>query len=199
MKKFGLIASAILMGILFPITASAQDLPIDLGSIYLGGGWSIDMSGGDLYNDSEDNSQKSFTINPFVSYFAISGFRIGGELELTNWSQGDRSSSVFGIGPHVMYYFNIGGATEAKGATFPYLGAKFLYESYKTDIGTNSYTNKWTKFGFVGGAIHMLSDAVGVFSEAAFNIHSYKPDGSDESTSGYTISFFIIGFSYFIY
>jgi hypothetical protein len=137
-------------------------------------------------------------IFPVFSYFIIPGLAAGGEFTYARISQSDWSYTTFGIGPQVRYYFVLNREqTEAKSSTYSYISFNFLYSTAKSksDVSETKYT--YTTFGFGLGAVYMISNAVGVFSNGGLDIDNMKPE-HENSISGNVFGF-DIGFDYFIY
>ena len=106
----------------------------------------------------------------------------------------------------VGYYFNMDAArTEVKGAIYPFIKAFFMYNSFKTDYGTDDWTEKVMSFGGEGGIVYMLSNAVAVDLGIMFRNDSWKdddkniPEGeTNDSVSG-TVIQFGVGFTAFMW
>jgi len=163
----------------------AAETPIDKGSMIVDGSVYFMSQGGDYYKDTADNSITVIGIMPSLGYFVAPSIMIGGEIQFQNQSQGDYKWTIFAVGPTVGYYFNMDPTrAEVKGAIYPYVKGFFLYGQNKFDDGTSDYTIDVMTFGGRGGAIFMLSNAIGVDANVLFKSESYKPDGADDSITG---------------
>jgi hypothetical protein len=115
----------------------------------------------------------------------IDGLGIGVEVDIENQSQGDFKVNNMGFGPSVFYY--IGGAMhegEVKGKAVPFLHGSFLFSSEKTEYSSNDEVKFSGYCGHIGaGGIFMLSNSVGVFGEAYYELHSSKQKEPVETDS----------------
>jgi hypothetical protein len=167
--------------LLFSGATLAQKLyPIDQGSIQLSGSASITSQG---YEDSDDDLT-TVQLNTVAGYFIIPNLLAGANLAFVHQSLGDESSTLFGIGPKVAYYFG-----DVDSQIYPYLTGSFLYFSL-SDIYSE------TAFFIGGGAVFMAAEHIGFTAEAGYQFENYSPDGGGDSISGHTfgISFGIAAF-----
>jgi len=135
----------------------AADGPVDKGSMVLGGTLFFQNQSGDLY-ESGGEALTTIRLMPSVGYFVAPNIMIGGQVDFSSLSQGGSSYTFWTAGPVVGYYFNLDQTrTEIKGAIYPYLRAFFMYGQE-----SNSYDATGMMFGGQGGAVFMLSNAVGV-------------------------------------
>jgi hypothetical protein len=182
--------------------AFSQSFPTDKGSIYIDGSAaaSFTSSSGDLYENSDNKGSTQISIMPSLGYFINPGLAIGGMVEYNKWSQGDNSSSAFGVGPQLTYF--IGGNVdpgEAKGKMLPFITAAYLYESntsksvvsdydlFKTSkVSASTVESKWTNTSIVvgGGLLHMLSSQVGAQLGVYYMMDSYKHEDADKAVKG---------------
>jgi hypothetical protein len=205
MKRTIVIVAVLAAMLMLSGFAFAQKSPIDKGSMLLSGGISFASYGGDYYKGISDKSMTQFTINPSASYFVMKGLAVGPTVEFTSLSQGDAKASTFGIGAQATYYFDmLAKDKEGKGALYPYLGAAFLYRSNTSNSGeTDEEDTKInsTRIEFKGGAVYMVSNAVGIYGDVEFDMDSYKrtkPTEWPKSVSGNIFGVFT-GFTYFIF
>jgi hypothetical protein len=204
MKKMILVFAVLTAILMLSSFALAQKSPIDKGSILLSGGISFASAGGDLYKSADDKSQTLITLNPSGSYFVIKGLAVGPTVEFSSLTQGDAKASLFGFGAQAEYYFDmLAKEKEGKGALYPYLGAAFLYVGNTSNSGAageEDIKSHTTRIAFEGGAVYMVSDAVGVFGQIEFDMDSAKRTKpvEGESVSG-TIFGIFTGFTYFIF
>jgi hypothetical protein len=167
-------------------SAMATESPIDKGSMVLGGSAYFQVQSGDLY-EYGNKSQKYFTVNPIFGYFIGPGVMTGATFNYTRVTAGDYGSTLVGISPTVMFYFN-SNSTEVKGAVYPYIGGFFYYQSTKSDGGSARET---TSLGGAGGINYMLSEAVALDFGAHFQSDSRKSAKGTILTIGAGISYFI--------
>jgi hypothetical protein len=181
--------------------ALSQTSPIDKGVWQLSGGISFTSFGGDYYKQGND-SPTEFSFTPGANYFVTDGIAVGAKILYSRFSVGSASTSQFGIGPEVTYYFNINKEKSGKGVLYPYLGVAYLY-TQNTDKypGDPDHKDRLTTFAIDGGAAYMLTNSVGLFGQLEYDADSFKhtePAPAGQSVSGSRISFFT-GFTFFIY
>lgn len=197
-KIFTLLCVLVFTLILAHSSAFAQSYHTDKGSKIIAGEFSFSNSGGDLYENSDGDRLTSVGFDPFISYFLTPGLALGGYFSLSSASQGDWSATAWGIGPRIIYF--IGGSksiSTVKGTTNPFLDAAFLYLTRTSKYDSEEYSASGTKIRFGGGVLHMISESVGLFCEAAYSIDSMKPEDEDsESGSEFNIT---AGLSFFLY
>ncbi len=182
--------------------ADAQDFPTDQGSFLVMGGFSFSSAGGDLYKNSENDRFNTLQLNPSVNYFAIPGLALGGKLIYNRNSQGDISSTLWSVGPNLMYFVGgMQGIPQSKGVTYPYISAGFLYgqikNSYSIQGSKSSSTTSQTVYNFGAGVMYMVTNTVGLFGEGNFELDRMKPEhGNSANGNKFNI---VAGFSIFIY
>ena len=162
---------------------SQKSYTVDQGSILLGGTAGFSSQGGDIIGNDR---LTTITINPSLLYFVAPNVGIGGTINLLNMSHSGNSSTLFGIGPKVAYYFG-----DQNKTTFPFIAGSFIYNS-----ASDSYTE--TDFQFSGGFTSMLNKYVGITGEAFYMIESRKSEGSDKTYSGNTFGI-QLGIAVFIF
>ena len=120
---------------LLAVAATAQESPVDKGSMMIGGVVFIDNFSGDMYGN---DAMTIIEILPSLGYFISPGLLIGADFTFTSMSQGGDSDTFYGIGPMVRYYFGAKkDRSEIKGAMFPYLRAFMIY----VDDGDDNFTS----------------------------------------------------------
>ncbi len=197
--------TAILLVLALAGSGFAQTFCTDQGSMELAGSIAFTKSSGDLYENADGDGSTSFAINPAVGYFVIPGLEIGGQLLIAKESQGDNSSSQFGIGPGFTYY--IGGAQ--KKTMYPFLTATFMitsttHKSTYSEImlakaaGTSESKYSGTSIELGGGVLKMLSKAVGLNVQVTYAMNGSKHEDADEATKGNELSIWA-GISAFIF
>jgi len=158
--------------LLLVLAFSAQASKLGEGRKIVGGSLSFQSASGDRYEINGDG-QTMFSLSPSAAIFlGAPGLAVGAELNFSTWSQGDNSTSSWGIGPMVQYYF---GAEEDKDM-YPFVGASFLYSSMTRDFG-NETTDTETVIHLTGGVLYFLNNNVGINANLFYDMHSYEPDG----------------------
>jgi len=170
---------------------SKPQSPIDKGSINLGGSFSLDSSGGDLYEiDGDRQTMTMFT--PGFRYFIKDGIAVGGDIMYLRIGQGDDSMTTLGIGPAAAYFFKT-----KSDKFYPYVGLGLLYSNYSIEAGTWDSSASGFDFRFGAGLAYMLGKNLALTGELRYHIQSLKPEEGD-SESGNVIAF-LIGFAAFLY
>jgi len=160
----------------------AAETPIDKGSMIVGGTAYFMTQSGDLW-EVGDEATTTIGLMPSIGYFVAPSIMIGGEVQFISLSIGGSDLTTFAVGPMVGYYFNLDQTrTEVKGAIHPYIKAFFSYGQI-----SNGSSIDQMSFGGQGGAVFMLSNAIGLDAGVRFQSDSWKPEGADESTTGTTI------------
>ena len=169
---------------LIPVVLVAQpEFATDKGSMMIGGSASFQSSGGDVRGDDR---LSVITLDTKIMHFIAQNLGIGGSVQFINQSQGDESLTYIMIGPTVAYYF---GAADKK--ILPFVRGTFLYGNL-----SDEYSETIIKFG--AGFTYMISTAIGLTSEAYYQLENYSPDGGGDSVSGNTFGI-ELGISAFIY
>ena len=167
--------------------AQAGEIPTDKGSVLVGGTISFESSGGDLYDTNEVGRSTAFEISPSAGYFIAPHILVGGTLSFTGNGQGDISTSGWGIGPKVQYYFGET-APDAQGKIFPFVGAGYQYNSASSDDGieeTEEISATTSEIQFGGGIAWMATSSVAFTAEIRYDIDSFNSGIEDvEAVSG---------------
>ena len=188
----------------------ATDGPVDKGSFYLAGTAFFQNQSGDLYEDFNGdgittygfgngtlNLALSLEVSPTFGYFVSPGVFVGGQVIFAGYSIGNSDATLFGFGPTIGYFFNANSMrTEIKGAVYPYIRGFFNIGFLSEDL-LGEQINV-IQYGGKGGALFMLSNAVGLDASFRFQGDSWKPDSATESITGTTIALGL-GISAFIY
>jgi hypothetical protein len=179
----------------------AQVSPIDKGSMQLEGGIVFNSLSGDLYENSNDEGQTFFAVRPGAFYFVIPNLAVGAELDFSTWSQGDANTAEIGIGPKVLYAFDLDKSrTEVKGKIYPFVGAAFIYTSITQNSGASGagdVKSSMTRMSLGAGALYMISSAVAVSASVVYDIDKWSPD-EGSSLDGAVLQFGV-GIASFIY
>jgi outer membrane protein W len=148
------IAISSLLVVLCVATADAQQHATDRGSIILAGDASIASS----KSEDDDDRTTSILLAPSIQYFLQPGLAIGAQLTFGHSSNGDFSTSVYGIGPRVSYYFGQGARTSR-----PFVSAGFAFTKVNADAdiaGDADFSAR--ELTLRAGILFMLSNAVGL-------------------------------------
>ena len=175
----------------------APENPVDKGSTIFGGSVFFSSMSGDIYENSDSDSQTMFGLAPSIGYFVSPCIMIGGEIEYSKRSHGDDFVSLLAIGPTVGYYFNtIPSRAEVKGAMYPYVKSFFLYG--KADMDGDDNGVSVATLGGQGGAIFMLSETAGLDISARFSNMSAKGEWAGAESVSVTVFWVGAGITAFI-
>ena len=182
MKKTALIAWGIAM--LVTMQAFAQrSYPVDKGVMMIGGSMSYVSHAGEI----RDNERMTLlTIQPSLRYFIIPNLCVGTSIFYDRFTYSDDIITTWRIGPTIQYYF---GGRDTK--NYPYVAAGYTYYSF-TDL------YKQQDVHITGGLAMMIARNVAATLSARYTIESRKPENTDETLSGNTLSF-CLGLATFIY
>ena len=169
MKKLTVVVLAMCLAL--PVFVSAQENPVDKGAMMIGGSAGFNISGGKLNEDPDGKKSTSFWISPGALYFVMPGLGVGADFNFSKWSQGEHSSTNFGIGPTVAYFLGTGNL-------LPFISASYLYSSntYKASPETKT---TYTVIALRLGVMKMLNSKVGLFARASYNLESEKYEKMD--------------------
>jgi hypothetical protein len=177
----------------------AADHPLDKGSISVGGGFRFSSDGGEYFEAEKGKRSTSFGMDPGLHYFVIPGLAIGGKVILSTYSHGEHSTSDYGIGPQLIYYFNAAKPVpQVKGSSYPFCRVVLFITKHDWDRGYADGGYTWMRARAGGGFMHMLSTAVAIFAEGAYEIGVFDPDDGGGSSNGNKITA-TIGITHFIY
>ena len=171
-------------------SAYAQSYAMDRGVWTAGGSASLTH-----YAFGLGNGATSISLFPSVGYFFLPGFVVAATLQYAHSSGGDYSSTstVFGAGPRLAYYFGSGSAK-----LHPYLAvAAFIGSERQRIQGSTSSVGVWSWRG-AGGIALLLARNVAVTGEAFFGqLHRDVPAlVPAQNTDTFGLSF---GLSLFLY
>lgn len=157
--------------------------PVSKGVYFLGG--SIYYSS--QSSDNSDSSTDTFIFSPRVGYFFIDNFYVGLSVNYDKHSFGDNSSSNYGFGPEVRYYF------DANEKIKPFLGLAYNYRSADGDVSYNTFTVN-------GGADLFIARNFAIEGSIDYSIINRKSSipyfSTDDTVKRFQVK---IGLNYFIF
>jgi len=160
----------------------AAEGPIDKGSMIIEGDVYFQHQSGELWDNWQGEGQTTIVISPSLGFFVTNGFMLGGQLYFLGISQGTADLTSVIIGPVVGYYFNTDPTrTRVKGAVYPYVTGGFGFGNVSNGDSADLFS-----IGMVGGAVFMVSNAVGV--DVGLRLQSDRLSNGG-SASGTTIWF----------
>lgn len=181
---------SVLFVFLFSFSLIAQT-PLEKGTISLNGSLSYSSQS----YDGSDDSRNILMLNPQAGYFIAENFSLGLSLSYINYSLGSASSTEWGIGPSLRYYF----PTEK---VKPFFSLGYGY----TKSSNSSNDDKWvgTQFIITAGLDYFIVKNVALETIASYSFNNEKlPDSyksfyrnMDQKSKTFMIG---IGLNYFIY
>ena len=168
-------------------SASAQSYAMDRGVWTVGGSASLTH-----YASGLGNGTTSISLFPSVGYFFLPGFLVAATLQYAHSSGSEfaPTSTAFGAGPRLAYYFGSGSAR-----IHPYLAAAAFIGSERQRIqGSTSSVGVWSWRG-AGGIALLLARNVAVTGEAFYGqTRSDVPDAatgriSSRASASFGLSF----------
>ena len=192
MNKFHrcLLRLALLL-IIFQGTIYAQNFPLNKKNRIITSGFNI----------SNSNHQTDIQIESSYGYFIKSKLALSILLKFAHSSQKKYNQTDICIGPRLFYFLN-GKQMKSivKGSTYPYLSASILYNDITKESKLSGISkmdiHKGIIISFGCGISHMITNTVGLFSEAVYERHNSK------NYNKYIIDNFLninVGFLVFIY
>ncbi len=102
-----LAACLLAAGLLAP-DACAQRLPLDRGTLQVGGSVGFARLGGDLHANADGSRTSAVVIDPRFAYFLADRLALGTTLAYENTSSDATDSSILTVGPNLSYYLGRG-------------------------------------------------------------------------------------------
>lgn len=158
----GLVATVLFTAVLLPAAGAAQPAALSGGSVLLSGQASFDV---ERTSDS-DESVTTFLLLPSVQYFVSPGLAVGGALQLAHFSFGGDSSTSYGIGPAISYYFVQGRDLHPFVRLSGQIARSTSDEASDTDVGVRG----------AAGVLFLLTESVGVDTALYYDRVEYGGD-----------------------
>jgi hypothetical protein len=104
-------------------------------------------------------------LNPRIGYFVAPGLAFSANLQFAHYSEDLGSSSQYGVGPGLIYYFR-----HHRTRLNPYLSARTLYvrQTVHPDSGPSSTTETFSWLASLGGALFVARN-VALTAEAFYS------------------------------
>lgn len=160
-----------------PVHVLAQQPALERGSALVSGQASVNVQ-----DTGDEDKITTIALSPYVQYFFAPGLAIGGELQFSRTSQGDRTFTTYGIGPAVSYYF------VQESAAQPFIRGSIRLARAKSE--GSLFDDSSNLFGFRGaaGVLVLLSDAVGLDLGLYYDHLQYGDDSdTDLDTFGLAV------------
>ncbi|KIC91409.1 outer membrane beta-barrel protein [Flavihumibacter sp. ZG627] len=131
------------------------------------GDWLV---GGNFTLNTSNNT--TISLNPSAGHFFAKNLAGGGTIRLLYDKSGDNSSTVFGIGPFIRYYF---GKSNLK----PFLMSEYLFTSTKLSFDGNTNTENGADFFIGPGLAAFVNDNVAIETIVGYTNTKIKGFDSD--------------------
>jgi len=192
MKKLTFLFTALFV---FTSLSFAQNFATK-GTIEAGGGIGFSSQTGVSDGKSASESSTYFSIYPYVGYFIIDCVELGLMPSFSTSSQGDNSTSSFGVYFAPAYNFNL------KSNVFPFIEGKIGYNTSTQKIpnsegGTTKYTSSGLAWGFTGGVKVKIGNSALVKLAAYYDQITMNADGWSGGRNGENIFGVNAGFTIF--
>jgi len=145
------------------LTSVFAQSPVSKGTYTVGGNISYSS-----YSDDNSSSNNNYLIfSPNLGYFFVDNFYTGMSILYSYQSSGDYSSSTYGFGPILRYYFDV---EKVK----PFLGIEYTY-SYRTSKDDPG-DNKESMFTFGGGIDYFITNYFAIEGSVNYSIINHNYD-----------------------
>ena len=185
--------------VLFGSTCFGADYAVDKGANMFGITAAYINATGDLYQEMPN----AILVMPSISHFLVRNFAVGGDLLLFRTVLGGKTSTTWGIGPKISYFFGGKGSK-----SYPYLTTGFYYLRNDVAGGAEEFENidflprgdiSGTRLKIGAGASWMIDQHLGLLAEISYNRDNLKPeDGNIKAKSGnmVMVSLGLVGFTF---
>lgn len=164
-----------------PAAAQAQSHATDRGSMLLGGSAGFSSHGYRVEGVEEQERATVLHFMPSVQYFVLPGLALGGDVNVTRYSNRDGSSAQYGVGPAVSYYF--GGPEKS---VLPFLSGSLLY------LRSSANDDSQTGYSASAGAVFLFNRSVGLRGSLYYN--GWSMEDVRSNTYGVGIGFTAFAF-----
>jgi hypothetical protein len=180
MRPLAVLVLSLTSSLCFTAAVQAQEHATDRGSSILGG------SAGLSSQKAGMGSRSTYMhLNPSVQYFVQPGLAVGGTLSLARSSYDGASSTIYGAGPQVSYYFSNG-----EQALRPYLSGRTIYS------GVSGGGDGVLTYGGNVGVLYLFTRSVGLDASVFYNAWSARGSGPSARADAMGLA---VGFSAFAF
>ncbi len=165
----------------------AQRLPLDRGTLQLGGAVGYARLGGALHEDLDSSRNGAIVIEPKVGFFLFDRFAVGTTLAYESTASDAASSSILTVGPTLSYY-----PLAMPRPIYPFVTALVGYSHASTDFAVREdleqaafeFRASGVALGAGGGVVVMVTPRLGVTGEGFYQTALYGSDaGLDTPTA----------------
>jgi len=150
------------------------------------GSWLV---GGNLELNTGKNNT-TFAISPTAAYFFADNFAGGAMFDFTHHSLGQGSTTSFGVGPLLRYYFGTGNTRPLLQGSWNYLSTKI-----KVDEPESSTTVNGGEYFLGAGLAGFINRNVALEALAGYDHVKYRHDGGDNGSGGFLLK---VGFQVYL-
>lgn len=147
------------------VQVSAQQPALEKGSALISGQASFTVQ-----DAGDEDNITTIALSPYVQYFLSTGLAIGGELDFSRTSQGDRTFTTYGIGPAISYYFVRPSDVQ------PFVRGSVRLAHAKSEVGSIEDSSDLVGFRGAAGLLFLLSDAVGLDLNVFYDRLQHRDD-----------------------
>jgi len=190
MMKSKMRVAGIAAGLLLCAGAARAQQPahaLDRGSMQLSGAASFTSQA----DENDDERTTVISLNPRARWFLAPGLAVGADVLLGRQSRGEASSTTYGIGPAVTYYF---GAGSGRASMHPYITGSVDWSRIRFESGPGESEATSTSFSGGAGLIFFVSDAVGITSELFYRKLSVDNGTSERTGDTYGLQLGVAAF-----
>lgn len=167
---------------LFAPDALAQRLPLDRGTVQVGGSIGFARLGGDLQANADESRTSAIVLDPRFGFFVADRLALGTTFAYETTSSNVTDSSILTIGPNLSYYIG-----RPPRPFYPFVTALAGYSRASTDFTTPEGVPplEFRASGFALGAglgvLYLVSPSVGITGEGFFQSAFYGSDAGVDS------------------
>lgn len=159
-----ILSTLILCAGLAPLHSQDRSDATDVGAVLASGTVAVSSQG----RDSGDRLN-IFALGTGLFTFVSPGLGLGGDLTFTTMSRGGSSSTSYGIGPKLGYFFDSGERT------IPFIGAGISYLGATSTHGSSDGAIR----AKLGAGLLFRQDHLGIIVEAAYLMDEYENSSSN--------------------
>ena len=178
------LVSAVIGILLLSATVLGANSPVSKGSWKIGGSAGFSSTGGDSYG----SRVSVFSLMPSAGKFISDRLLVGAAFQFTTASSGGYSSTAWGLGPSIAYYFKTEHETKRiKGSLYPFVGGSFMIAG----VSAGGESSTGVQFGFDGGIEYMVTRSTALDVVVSFAIGSAGGASNNVFGIGAGFSFFL--------
>lgn len=178
MRPLGILVLALASSFGLTAALDAQEHATDRGSYILGG-----SAGLSSYKHVGSSRSAFMHLTPRVQYFVQPGLALGGSLRLAHSRHNGGSSTSYGAGPQVSYYFGNG-----EEALRPYVSGSTTYSN------SSGGGDGVMAYGGNVGVLYLFTRSVGLDASLFYSAQSFPGSSSGSDVMGLAMGFSAFAF-----